>query len=62
MKTGEVYFAEAEEFGATAAARVSGGFVGKFYVDKSDNQLKVIDPTGAILTAKSNGVPVIFAA
>lgn len=60
-KAGLVYKALASEFGATAADRVQGGFVGIFFVEKVTNELHFIDETGEDLTARIAGAPVVFA-
>lgn len=61
MKAGKIAFAEITDFGATAADRIAGGFIGTLFIDASDNSLKVVNRAGESQTASIGGAPVIFA-
>lgn len=61
MKTGLIQRAESTQFGATAAERIQGGFVGVLYIDASDNILKYIDVDGSVKVATAGADPVTFA-
>lgn len=58
----KVMIATLNDFGSTAAERISGGKVGTLYIDKDSKDLKMIFTDGNAYTAKSGGTAVAFVA